>query len=164
MRRHRLFLVSMILSKSFEGFCGTESRLFVCHVFLEIKYSARGFGLEFSYVFTRKSSCGCSVGASARLGPSVLEFSSVFACKCGEGHRQSAYSRTGTISVASCRPNSFQQSCHMQVGGSLSITQIAEWEAYQEVHPNHLICLCSVASLLATEDFFCGEQQLNAGL
>ena len=81
--------------------------------------------------------------------PSVPEFGfNVPACKCW-----SVYSQTRAISMTSCTPKSLQQSCHMQVGGSLSITQIAEWEAYHQVQPNHLICLCSIASLIATEHF-----------
>lgn len=69
--------------------------------------------------------------------------------------------------------------CHMQVGGNLNITRpettvyavtgrramIAEWETYLEVHPNHLICLFSRVSLLATEaDCFVASSSLGLAL
>lgn len=111
---------------------------------LEAKSSLR----EFSYVFTNRSTCGCSVGAPSHLHPSVPEF--FYMCLLVNAAQCTV--ELGP-SLTSCTPKSFQQSCHMQVGGSLSITQIAEWEAYHQVQPNHLICFCSMASLPTTEDF-----------
>lgn len=99
------------------------------------KCSSTGFGLEFSYVFITKPVYGCNIPT-----PLFLIFPPLAA-------------HAGTISATPCPADSFQQPCHMQVGGSLSITRIAEWEEYREVHPNHLICLCSAASPLATEGF-----------
>lgn len=69
-----LFFLAGLLESGFEVFLREENSLVSLSCVLEIKSSVRGFRLEFSYVFTRKSSCGCSVGASSHLDPSLLDF------------------------------------------------------------------------------------------